>query len=361
MLFDSYTNSAITLANRIAMAPMTRCRADHRDAVPNDLIVAYYRQRAGAGLIISEGVPVSDRARGYINTPALWNEAQAAGWHRVTQSVHAAGGRIFAQLWHCGRVSHAALHADGSPPAGVSATVAATQTMIPGPDGGVVPAPCGQPKALSVEEIKGVVAEFGHAARLAMQAGFDGVEIHGANGYLLDQFRCPVLNDRNDAYGGSLANRYRLLLEVVDAVAAEVAPARIAVRQSPYGVANDMVPDPEPQTTYPWLARELDKRGVGFLHVYCQSTDWIHDASHPMMAALRQAFHGGIIACGGFKRENGEAILARGVADLIAIGKPFIANPDLVERLRRDAPLNKWDPATFYGGGEKGFTDYPTL
>ena len=361
MLFDSYTNSAITLANRIAMAPMTRCRADHRDAVPNDLIVAYYRQRAGAGLIISEGVPVSDRARGYINTPALWNEAQAAGWHRVTQSVHAAGGRIFAQLWHCGRVSHAALHADGSPPAGVSAIVAATQTMIPGPDGGVVPAPCGQPKALSVEEIKGMVAEFGHAARLAMQAGFDGVEIHGANGYLLDQFRCPVLNDRNDAYGGSLANRYRLLLEVVDAVAAEVAPARIAVRQSPYGVANDMVPDPEPQTTYPWLARELDKRGVGFLHVYCQSTDWIHDASHPMMAALRQAFHGGIIACGGFKRENGEAILARGVADLIAIGKPFIANPDLVERLRRDAPLNKWDPATFYGGGEKGFTDYPTL
>ena len=361
MLFDAYSNSALSLANRIAMAPMTRCRANHRDAVPNDLIVEYYRQRASAGLIISEGVPVSDRARGYINTPALWNEAQAEGWRRVTETVHAAGGRIFAQLWHCGRVSHASLHSDGSPPAGVSATVAATQTMIPGSDGGVVPAPCGQPRALSVEEIKGVVAEFGHAARLAMQAGFDGVEIHGANGYLLDQFRCPKLNDRSDAYGGSLANRYRLLLEVVDAVAAEVPAARVAVRQSPYGAANDMVPDPEPLSTYPWLARELDKRGIGFLHVYCQSTDWIHDASHPMMSALRDAYHGGIIACGGFKRDSSEAILARGVADLIAIGKPFIANPDLVERLRRDVPLNKWDPATFYAGGEKGFTDYPAL
>ncbi len=361
MLFDAYSNSALSLANRIAMAPMTRCRANHRDAVPNDLIVEYYRQRASAGLIISEGVPVSDRARGYINTPALWNEAQAEGWRRVTETVHAAGGRIFAQLWHCGRVSHASLHSDGSPPAGVSATVAATQTMIPGSDGGVVPAPCGQPRALSAEEIKGVVAEFGHAARLAMQAGFDGVEIHGANGYLLDQFRCPKLNDRSDAYGGSLANRYRLLLEVVDAVAAEVPAARVAVRQSPYGAANDMVPDPEPLSTYPWLARELDKRGIGFLHVYCQSTDWIHDASHPMMSALRDAYHGGIIACGGFKRDSSEAILARGVADLIAIGKPFIANPDLVERLRRDVPLNKWDPATFYAGGEKGFTDYPAL
>ena len=362
MLFESYANPRLQLANRIAMAPMTRCRAAHKDAVPNDMIVEYYRQRATAGLIISEGVPVSDRARGYINTPALWNEAQAAGWKRATDAVHAAGGKMFAQLWHCGRVAHAALHADGSAPAGVSIKPAATQTMIPGPDGMPAPAPCSQPQALSLQEIRGVVAEFAHAARLAMQAGFDGVEIHGANGYLLDQFRCPALNQRNDAYGGSLANRYRLLLEVVDAVAAETGAERIAVRQSPYGLGNDMVADPEPLVTYPWLARELNRRGVGFLHIYCQTADWIHDASHSMMPALRDAFHGALIACGGFKTTAAcDAILQRRHADLIAIGKPFISNPDLVVRLRANAPLAKWDTASFYAGGEHGYTDYPTL
>ncbi|MBI3094208.1 MAG: alkene reductase [Rhodocyclales bacterium] len=362
MLFESYAKPSLQLANRIVMAPMTRCRADHQNAVPNDMVVEYYRQRATAGLIISEGVPVSDRARGYLNTPALWNEAQAAGWQRVTDAVHAAGGRIFAQLWHCGRVAHAALHADGSAPAGVSLKPAATQTMIPGPDGKPLPAPCGQPEILSLQEIRGVVAEFAHAARLAMQAGFDGVEIHGANGYLLDQFRCPALNRRNDAYGGSLANRYRLLLEVVDAVAAEVAAERIAVRQSPYGLGNDMVADPEPLVTYPWLARELNRRGIGFLHIYCQTADWIHDAGHSMMPALRDAFHGALIACGGFKTAAAcNAILQRGHADLIAIGKPFISNPDLVERLRHGTPLAKWDTASFYSGGEHGYTDYPAL
>lgn len=362
MLFDSYANSALQLANRIAMAPMTRCRADHRDAIPNDLIVEYYRQRAAAGLIISEGVPVSDRARGYINTPALWNEAQAAGWKRVTEVVHAEGGKMFAQLWHCGRVAHSALHADGSAPAGVSIKPAATQTMIPGPDGKPVPANCSEPQALSLQEVRGVVAEFAHAAKLAMQAGFDGVEIHGANGYLLDQFRCPALNKRNDAYGGSLANRYRLLLEVVDAVAAQVAPERIAVRQSPFGLGNGMVADPEPMATYPWLARELNQRGIGFLHIYCQTADWIHEAAHSMMPALRDAFHGGLIACGGFKTAaDCESILARGHADLIAIGKPFISNPDLVERLRRGAELAKWDAKSFYAPGAGGYTDYPAL
>ncbi len=362
MLFSSYANAALTLSNRIVMAPMTRCRANHADAVPNDMIVEYYRQRAGAGLIISEGVPVSDRARGYLNTPALWNDAQAAGWAQVTAAVHAAGGKMFAQIWHCGRVSHAALHADGSAPAGASKQAAATQTMVPDANGKPVPTDCGQPEALSLQEIKGVVAEFAHSARLAMQAGFDGVEIHGANGYLLDQFRCPAVNNRNDAYGGSLANRYRLLLEVVDAVAAEVGAQRVAVRQSPYGLGNGMVADPEPLKTYPWLARELNQREIGFLHLYCQMTDWIHDAGHSLMPALRDAFHGGIIACGGFKTAAScEAILQRGHADLIAIGKPFISNPDLVERLRSDAPLSKWDTATFYGGGAKGYTDYGTL
>ena len=363
MLFDRYTSpSGFTLANRMAMAPMTRCRADHRDAIPNDMIAEYYRQRAAVGLIISEGVPVSDRGRGYLNTPALWNEAQAAGWKKVTASVHDAGGRIFAQLWHVGRISHASLHADGSAPAGASAQRANGEAMIAGPDGRPMRAECDTPQALTTAEVKGVVEEFRHSARLAKLAGFDGVEIHGANGYLLDQFRCPLINDRSDEYGGPLENRYRLLLEVVAAVGGEIGAANVAVRQSPYGVANGMSADPEPMTTYPWLARELSKRGVGFLHIYCQTADWVHDAAHPMMPALRAAFSGGIIVCGGFHDvEKCEAVLARGDADLIAIGKPLISNPDLVERFRQGAELNRWDMKTFYSPGPEGFLDYPML
>ncbi len=360
-LFDAWNNSALRFANRIVMAPMTRSRADHRDAAPNDLMVEYYRQRAGAGMIVSEGVPVSDRARGYVGTGALWNEAQAAGWKKVNDAVHAAGGKIFAQLWHVGRVSHSALHADGSKPAGVSNVAAASlKTWIPTAAGAQL-VDCEAPVALSTAEVKGVVAEFANAARMARLAGFDGVEIHGANGYLLDQFRCSFLNTRSDEYGGSLENRYRLLLEVIDAVASVYEPARIAVRQSPYGVANDMQPDPEPLTTYPYLARELARRHIGFLHIYDQSESWIHDASHPLMAALRSVYDGAIIACGGFTRERSEALLARGHADLIAFGKPYIANPDLALRLQRGAPLNAQDGATFYAGGATGYTDYPAL
>ena len=361
MLFDSYRNAALQFANRVVMAPMTRSRADHRDAVPNDLMVEYYRQRAGAGMIVSEGVPVSDRARGYINTPALWNEAQAAGWKKVNDVVHAAGGRIFAQLWHVGRISHSALHVDRSLPAGVSAVAAKASTWIPAAAGGAQLVDCEAPAALTTAEVKGVVAEFANAARMARLAGFDGVEIHGANGYLLDQFRCAFLNRRSDEYGGSLENRYRLLLEVVDAVAGAYDPACIAVRQSPYGVANDMQPDPEPLTTYPYIAGELQRRGIGFLHIYDQSEIWIHEANHPLSVALRAAYRGAIIACGGFTRERAEALLARGHADLIAFGKPFIANPDLVARLQRNTPLNALDPATMYSGGAQGYTDYPAL
>ena len=359
MLFDRYSNGAVTLANRIAMAPMTRCRADHRDAVPNDMMVEYYRQRAGAGLIISEGVPVSDRARGYVNTPALWNEAQAAGWRKITDAVHSAGGVIFAQLWHCGRISHSALHIDRSPPAAPSAKPARGKIFILDANGLPALTDCEPPRALSTGEAKGVVEEFARAAELATEAGFDGIEIHGANGYLLDQFRCPFLNDRSDEYGGPLANRYRLLLEIVDAVTGSFDPARICVRQSPYGQNNDMQPDPEPLVTYPWLAKELDHRGIGFLHVFDQSCSWIHAATDPLLPALRSAYRGAITVCGGFLRDNGEAALARGVADMVAIGKPFIANPDLVERLRGNVELTPWDQASFYAGGAAGYTDYP--
>lgn len=362
MLFDPFANGAVTFANRIVMAPMTRSRADHRDAVPNDLIVEYYRQRAGAGMIVSEGVPVSDRARGYLGTAALWTEAQAVGWRRVTDAVHAAGGVIFAQLWHCGRIAHSALHADGSLPAGPSAQVAATsKAWIIDANGQPAMVDCETPAALTTAEVQGVVREFGAAAVLAKQAGFDGIEIHGANGYLLDQFRCPILNDRTDQYGGTLANRYRLLLDIVDVCTGVFDPARIAVRQSPYGTFNDMVPDPEPLVTYPWLAGELALRGIGFLHIFDQSFTWIHDATHPLMPALRTAYPGALIACGDFDREKGEAILARGHADLVAIGRPFISNPDLVARMRKHAALTPWDADTFYTPGARGYTDYPVL
>lgn len=359
MLFSPFTNSALSFANRIAMAPMTRCRCDHRDAIPNAMVVEYYRQRASAGLLISEGVPVSDQARGYPNTAALWNDAQAEGWLKVTNAVHAAGGKIFAQLWHCGRVSHSRLHADGSRPVGPTEQAAKLKAKIL-EQGEIVEVDCEAPQAMSVAEIKQVIADFARSARLAKEAGFDGVEIHGANGYLFDQFRCPLLNTRDDAYGGSLAKRYRLLLEVVDAVAAEIDPARICVRQSPLGLANDMLADPEPLVTYPYIATELAQRGVGFLHIYDQSANWIHHADDALLPALRAAFSGAIIACGGFKREQGEAILARQHADLIAIGKPFIANPDLVGRLQKGQELARWDASVFYQGGEKGYLDYPT-
>lgn len=361
MLFDPYANTAVGFKNRVVMAPMTRCRCDHRDAVPNDMMVEYYRQRAAAGLIVSEGVPVSDRARGYLGTPALWNDAQAEGWQKVNAGLHAAGGKMFAQLWHCGRVSHSALHADGSKPAGASTQAAATSKTFFLDHGVPKVADCEAPQPLSAVEIKGVVAEFVRAARLAQQAGFAGVEIHGANGYLFDQFRCPFVNDRSDAYGGALANRCRLLLEVVDAVAAAIDPARICVRQSPYGAANDMQPDPDPLATYGYLGRELGQRGIGFLHINDQSGTWIHDAAHPLMPALRAAYRGAIIACGGFRRETAEAILARGHADLVAFGRPFISNPDLVARLEQGAALNRWDADTFYSGGAKGYLDYPVL
>ncbi len=361
MLFDIYTNAALKFANHIVMAPMTRSRADHRDAVPNDMMVEYYRQRASAGLIISEGVPVSDHARGYINTGALWNEAQAAGWKKVNDAVHAAGGKIFAQLWHVGRISHSALHIDHSAPVGVSAVAAKGKTWIPAPDGSGQLADCEAPVALTTAGVKGVVAEFAQSARMAKLAGFDGVEIHGANGYLFDQFRCAFLNQRTDEYGGTLENRYRLLLEVVDAVAEVYEPARIAVRQSPLGVASDMQPDPEPLVTYPYIARELAKRHIGFLHIYDQSESWIHEVNNPLMMALRAAYSGAIIACGGFTRERAEALLARGHADLIAFGKPFIANPDLVARLQGNIPLADLDPATMYGGSAQGYTTYPAV
>ncbi|MCK9285822.1 MAG: alkene reductase [Rhodocyclaceae bacterium] len=359
MLFDAFSNNTLTLNNRIVMAPMTRCRAVHADPVATPLMVKYYAQRASAGLIITEALPVSDRARGYVNTPALWSERHAESFSAVTDAVHKAGGKIFAQIWHVGRIAHSSLNLNGLPPLGVSAKTAKVKTFINGPDGGVAIAACEQPVAATLADIKTTIEDFAQSARMAKLAGFDGVEIHAANGYLLDQFRCPTLNDRTDIYGGSLENRFRLTLDVVDAVSKVYAPGCISVRQSPYGNFNDMVPDADPLGTYTYIADQLQRRKIGFLHLFDQGTNWIHDNTNPLLPALRKAYNGALIACGSFDQEKAEAVLKRGQADLVAFGKNFIPNPDLVRRMKEGLPLAPVDMAVFYAGGEKGYADYP--
>ncbi|MDR2240377.1 MAG: alkene reductase [Zoogloeaceae bacterium] len=362
-LFSSYALGALTLPNRIAMAPMTRCRAVNPACAPTPMMVEYYGLRADAGLIISEGAPVSLQARGYAFTPGLYNAEQIAGWRAVTDGVHRQGGRIFAQLWHCGRISHGSLRKDGAPPVGPSAIIAANgMTMaLDRATGQAAFVPCEAPRALSTAEVKGVVDEFAQAAKNAIDAGFDGVEIHGANGYLLDQFLSSYLNDRRDEYGGTLENRCRLHLDVARAVTAAIGAGRTGIRLSPLGQASDMQPDPEPMATYGYLAEELQKLRLVYLHLYDQSTSWIHDPTNALLRLIRAKFTNALMLCGGFDGAKAEAALAAGSGDLIAIGKPFISNPDLVSRLRRGVDIAAWDNKTFYAGGHSGYLDYPAF
>jgi len=361
-LFSAFTLGALTLSNRIAMAPMTRCRATNPACAPTPMMAEYYGLRAGTGLIISEGAPVSPQARGYAFTPGLYNAEQIAGWQTVTGEVHKRGGRIFAQLWHCGRISHGSLREDNAPPVGPSALIANGKAMaLDRATNQAALLDCEAPRALSTAEVKGVIGEFVQAARNAIAAGFDGVEIHGANGYLLDQFLSPALNDRRDEYGGSLENRCRLHLDIARAVAAAIGPARTGIRLSPFGQANDMKPDPEPMTTYGYLAEELQKLGLVYLHLYDQSMTWVHDPASALLRLIRAKFTHALMLCGGFDRAKAEAALAAGSGDLIAIGKPFISNPDLISRLRQGAEIAPWDGKTFYGGGNTGYLDYPAL
>ncbi|PWB44113.1 MAG: alkene reductase [Rhodocyclales bacterium] len=361
-LFSPYTLGALTLPNRVAMAPMTRCRATNPAIAPTPMMVEYYGLRADAGLIVSEGVPVSPQARGYAFTPGLYSAEQIAGWQAVTHEVHKQGGRIFAQLWHCGRISHGSLRDDGAPPVGPSAIAANGKSMaLDRATGQAALTQCEAPRALSTAEVKGVVGEFVQAAQNAVAAGFDGVEIHGANGYLLDQFRCPFLNDRQDEYGGSLENRCRLHLEIAREVAAAIGKERTGIRLSPHGQANDMRPDPDPMATYGYLAEELQRLGLVYLHLYDQSTSWIHDPDDALLRLIRAKFTNALMLCGGFTGKKAEAALATGSGDLIAIGKPFISNPDLVSRLRQGVEIASWDSKTFYLGGHSGYLDYPTF
>ena len=347
-LFQPFELGPLTLGNRIVMAPMTRNRAGAGD-VPHALNAEYYAQRASAGLIITEASQISPQGKGYPGTPGIYSAEQIAGWRLVTDAVHKRGSRIFLQLWHVGRISHPSLQQHGEQPVAPSALTPAGNAMT-----ATGPQPYAAPRALTLDEIPGIVAAYRQAAINAKEAGFDGVEVHGANGYLLDQFLRDGTNQRQDAYGGPVENRARLLLEVVGVVSAVFGAARVGVRLSPINPFND-IRDSDPQATFDYVATQLGSRGLAYLHVYQAGTDpfdW---------RQFRQAFGGTFMVNGGYDRAKAEAAIAGGAADLVAFGSPYIANPDLVERLQQNVPLNAPDVATFYGGGAEGYTDYPTL
>jgi N-ethylmaleimide reductase len=355
LLFEPFQLGDLTLKNRVVMAPLTRNRATKGTDAPNDLMVDYYRQRASAGLIISEASQISQQGQGYIWTPGIYTDAQVEGWKKITDVVHAEGGRIFTQLWHVGRISHVSLQPGGGQPVAPSAIRANGKTFV---ETGFVDV--SEPRALEAEEIPGIVRDYLAAAENAKRAGFDGIEIHAANGYLIDQFLKDGSNKRTDSYGGSVENRARLALEVVDAVLRVWDKKRVGIRLAPVSPANDVAVS-DPQKIFGYLVRELDQRGLGYIHVIEGATGGSRDVAPFDYQALRKSFHGAYMANNGYTRDLAIETLAKGEADLVAFGKPFISNPDLVERLRRNAPWNEADRDSFYGGTAKGYTDYPFL
>jgi N-ethylmaleimide reductase len=363
-LFEPFVAGALKLANRIVMAPLTRNRSP--GAVPTALAITYYGQRASAGLVVTEGTAISPQGQGYADVPGLYAPEQLQAWKRVTDAVHDKGGCIVTQIWHVGRVSHTELQPGGIAPVGPSAITAKTKTVLirDGVPSFVETSP---PRALELGEIPGIVADFRRSAVAAVnEAGFDGVEIHAANGYLLDQFLKTGANVRDDAYGGSIENRARLLIEVAQAVAGAVGGGRVGIRLSPVTPANDIV-DADPQPLFEHLVRGLAPLGLAYLHVIEGATGGARELPdrpfdyRALKAAYRAAGgRGAWMVNNGYDGKLAAEALADG-ADLVAFGKAFLANPDLVRRLREGAPLNAPDKATFYGGGAKGYTDYPTL
>lgn len=351
----------LTLANRVFMAPLTRSRASQPGDVPSALNASYYAQRATAGLIVTEATQISRQGQGYAWTPGIYSDAQEAGWKAVVDGVHAAGGAASLQLWHVGRISNRLLQEDGQAPVAPSALRAAnSKSFVVQPDGTAGNAPTDTPRALETAELPGIVADYAAAARRAVRAGFDFVEIHAANGYLLHQFLATGVNQRTDQYGGTLENRARLLLEVVDALVAEIGAARVGVRLSPNFVAHD-IEDAESEAAAIYLAQQFSRRKLAYLHI--AEPDWVGGPTltTEFHAALRQAFTGALVFCGNYTAEKAEALIAAGTADAVAFGRPYIANPDLVKRFAQGAALNTPDPSTFYGGAEQGYTDYPAL
>ncbi|MGA7942528.1 alkene reductase [Bradyrhizobium sp.] len=353
-LLEPFKLGSITLSNRLVMAPLTRNRA-LEGLVPNPLSVEYYGQRASAGLLISEATQVSQQGQGYQDTPGIYSKEQIAGWRKVTDRVHAQGGRIFLQLWHVGRISHVSLQPKGGAPVAPSAIRAKTKTFVNGTFADV-----SEPRALELSEIPGIIESFRQGAANAIAAGFDGVEVHGANGYLLDQFAKDGTNKRTDAYGGGIENRAKLMLEVTKAVAAEVGSERTGIRISPVTPAND-VSDSNPQPLFDYIVDHLNALKLVYIHVIEGATGGPRDIAPFDYHSLRNRFKGAYIANNGYDLALASKVLSANEADLIAFGKLFIANPDLVERFKRGTPLNTPDKATFYGGGAKGYTDYPVL
>lgn len=353
-LFDPHDLAGLHLPNRFVMAPMTRARAP--DTVPTADMATYYAQRASAGLVITESTQVSPQGRGYLSTPGIHSPTQVAGWKRVTDAVHRAGGRIFMQLWHVGRVSHTSLQPHGQAPVGPGAVAAAGTTVLAyAADGTQAQLPASTPVALDASGIRGVINDFRKAARNAIAAGSDGVEIHAGNGFLFEQFLNGGLNTREDRYGGTpIANRLRLLLETVDAVAGEIGSHRVGVRVSPFGRMAGLYPFDGEEATWLALAGALSQRQLAYLHA--------SDLGTPaFQRAFRHAYCGTLMLAGGFTAESAGEALASGAADLAVFGRPFIANPDFVERARNGWPLAEAGREAFYGGGSRGYIDYPAF
>lgn len=356
MLFEPLTAASIQLANRAIMAPMTRSRAVDANT-PNALMAEYYAQRASAGLIVTEGTSPSPNGLGYARIPGLFNDAHVGGWKAVTDAVHAKGGKIFVQLMHTGRVTHVA-----NLPAGAE---------VLGPTGQACPGEMytdsqgmqahSTPRAMTAADIAHAIDEYAKSAQLAIEAGFDGVELHAANGYLIEQFLNANVNQRTDAYGGSIEGRNRFALEVAGATAAAIGAHRVGIRLSPHGVFNSTGAFPDLDAQYLALARELSKLGLQYLHLLDHSALGAPPVPADLKSRLREAFRGLFILAGGFDRASAETALSAGQADLIAFARPFLANPDLVERMRTNAALNTADMATFYTPGPTGYTDYPAL
>lgn len=354
-LFSPFTLGPLALPNRIVMSPMTRNRSIGN--VPGPIVATYYAQRASAGLIVTEGTSPSPNGLGYARIPGIFSHAQVEGWKVVTAAVHASRGRIFLQMMHTGRIGHPANLPAGAEVLGPSAVAAAGKMFTDSQ--GLQPHPA--PREMTEADIRHAIGEFAQGAKNAREAGFDGVELHSANGYLLEQFLNPGSNRRTDAWGGSLEKRSRLVLDVASAVAAAIGPDRVGIRLSPYGVFNDIAPFPEVEPAYVKLAGDLAALKLVYLHLVDHSSMGAPKPAESTVQKMRAAFRGALVLSGGYDRARAEADLASGRGDLIAFGRAFLANPDLPERLKSGAPLAVADMKTFYTAGEKGYTDYPML
>ena len=359
LLFEPIELAGKTLKNRIVMPPMTRSRSTQPGDIANDLMATYYAQRASAGLIVSEGTQISELGKGYAWTPGIYSNEQVAGWSKVTSAVHSAGGVMFAQLWHVGRVTHSD-NTGGVQPISASGIAAKDVKVFVDTNGSPGFVDTQLPREMSKQDITHVIGEFRQAAKNAVSAGFDGIELHAANGYLINQFLDSESNARTDEYGGSVQNRIRFLIEVVHAVSDEIGSSKVGVRLAPLTTLNGTV-DENPEETYLAVSEALNKAGVGYMHI--AEADW-DDA--PLMSvefkkSIRKAFSGVLIYAGKYTKERADNALSEGWADMIGFGRPFISNPDLPARLKQGKPLNSHNPDTLFGGAEQGYTDYPTV